>query len=364
MRFVRFAALFGSLILLVATAVSLIDKRAELHREQDTRVNSATAIARVSVQDTVLRAVALADDATPSTDPARLIRTFEGQTSACVEADGTRSCTGADLSTLDAFGLAASISVEREGAAVAVADPTTDSIFVVARRDTTVILQLSLDALLGTTATIEIAELGTSAQVTSTTGGSAGGSTIESVDGERIARSLISAPFADGQVVITARVPNDVGLGANSPGLYAALLALGTILLALAAWTFRVERRQLERRATTDELTGLVNRREFERESEEAIDMAGRFATGLCIMLIDLNGFKQINDTLGHQFGDIVLKACADRLAEAVRDTDIVGRWGGDEFVVLLPPFEDAGAVRASAERIAEALSASPSPAT
>jgi diguanylate cyclase (GGDEF)-like protein len=88
--------------------------------------------------------------------------------------------------------------------------------------------------------------------------------------------------------------------------------------------------------------------------------MAGRFGTGLCIMLIDLNGFKEINDTHGHQFGDLVLKASSERLKEAVRDTDLVGRWGGDEFVVLLPGLEEASAVRKSAERIGASLSSTP----
>ena len=142
MRFVRMAALFGSLILLIATMVSLINKRAELYREQDARVRTATVIAGVAVQDTVVRAVALAEGATPSTVPTELLRTFGGRTNACVEAGGNRACTGADLSTLDAFAVAASLSVEREGGVVAVADPDTDSIFVVTRRDITVILQL------------------------------------------------------------------------------------------------------------------------------------------------------------------------------------------------------------------------------
>jgi diguanylate cyclase (GGDEF)-like protein len=138
------------------------------------------------------------------------------------------------------------------------------------------------------------------------------------------------------------------------------LLGLGTILVALAAWAFLAERRNLERRATTDELTGLANRREFERQSEEAIEMAGRFGTGLCIMLIDLNGFKLINDTRGHQFGDRVLAACAERLIGALRDTDLVARWGGDEFVVILPGLVEANAVRNSAERIAAAMNSAP----
>ena len=77
-------------------------------------------------------------------------------------------------------------------------------------------------------------------------------------------------------------------------------------------------------------------------------------------MLVDLNGFKQINDTLGHQFGDLVLQECAVRLTAAVRETDVVGRWGGDEFVILLPGLEDGTAVRRSAERIAGQLSSQP----
>ena len=88
--------------------------------------------------------------------------------------------------------------------------------------------------------------------------------------------------------------------------------------------------------------------------------MADRFNTGLCVMVIDLNGFKQVNDTLGHQFGDLVLTASAERLVDAVRDTDVVGRWGGDEFVILLPGLAERTAVRNSAERIWHRLSGTP----
>jgi diguanylate cyclase (GGDEF)-like protein len=87
---------------------------------------------------------------------------------------------------------------------------------------------------------------------------------------------------------------------------------------------------------------------------------ADRFNTGVCLMLIDFNGFKQINDTLGHQFRDRVLQAAAGRLRAAVRDTDFVGRWGGDEFVILLPGIEDGTGVRASAEGIGCSLAGTP----
>jgi diguanylate cyclase (GGDEF)-like protein len=113
-------------------------------------------------------------------------------------------------------------------------------------------------------------------------------------------------------------------------------------------------------RATTDELTGLINRREFERVSDIALDNAEREGAGLCVMVIDLNGFKQINDTLGHQFGDLVLAASSERLVAAVRDSDVVARWGGDEFVILLPTLAERSAVRTSAERIWHSLADNP----
>ena len=183
---------------------------------------------------------------------------------------------------------------------------------------------------------------------------------VEVSEGQRTIVDVIGSRFADGSIEVTSSVESEVGFTADRTFTYLLLLALGTVLLALAGWTFLVERRQLEKRATTDELTQLINRREFERVSEEALDMADRFNTGLCVMVIDLNGFKQINDRLGHQFGDLVLTAASERFVEAVRDTDVVGRWGGDEFVILLPGLSERTAVRNSAERIWNKLASSP----
>ncbi len=179
-------------------------------------------------------------------------------------------------------------------------------------------------------------------------------------DGRRVINDTLGLPGDGGSVQVTASIVDDAGLAGDDFARYLVLLALGTVLMALAGWTFLLDRRSLERRATTDELTGLVNRREFERVTDESLLAADRFATGVCLMLIDLNGFKQINDTLGHQFGDLVLQAAADRLQSAVRDTDVVGRWGGDEFVILLPGIEDGTGVRASAERIGRSLADTP----
>ena len=89
---------------------------------------------------------------------------------------------------------------------------------------------------------------------------------------------------------------------------------------------------EVERIASQDALTGLTNRRKLERHLELMVSLARPFS----VIYIDLNGFKYINDTFGHQAGDDLLKQFAGELRTAFRTTDMVGRWGGDEFVVLL----------------------------
>lgn len=362
MRLVRLGALFGSLMLLVATTVSLVDQRSEIRREQDRDAVAAVVLATDGVESAVERAGALAVVASADTDPADLVRTFDGDPSACVGTGADVRCTGADLVALSAFGTAASRSVEAAGAAVAVVDSSSASVLVVARGSVTAVIQLPTDTLRAAVDEEAVetygAEIGINVAASDAPTDRIG--EPMSIDGDRAVAAILGADIATGSIEIVASVDGGVALGGENPALFGALLALGTVLLALAAWTFLVERRQLERRATTDELTGLANRREFERVTREALLMAERFGTGMCVMLIDLNGFKEINDTYGHQFGDLVLKGCAERLRHAVRDTDVVGRWGGDEFVIMLPGIEDGTAVRNSAERIGGSLAASP----
>ena len=109
--------------------------------------------------------------------------------------------------------------------------------------------------------------------------------------------------------------------------------------------------------ALHDSLTELPNRVEFTRRLTAAAQ-AARTRPGyeLALMILDLNGFKAVNDTLGHQAGDQLLVAVGQRLREAVRDGDLVARLGGDEFAVLLPEVEDVEQVRMIAERINDVL--------
>ena len=93
---------------------------------------------------------------------------------------------------------------------------------------------------------------------------------------------------------------------------------------------------QLEQAAHYDNLTGLANRSLILELLERAITLAGRNHSKVAILFLDLNGFKAINDRLGHDAGDLLLKIVAERLMQAVRKTDYVGRLGGDEFLVVL----------------------------
>jgi len=361
MRLVRLGALFGSVVLLVATSVSMVDKRAELRGEQNARVASAMLIASHSVESALLRAETLAESAVAESDPKTIVMSFGDQATACVVANSSERCTGADLQGIASFGAAAERSVELGGRGVAVADPSSNSVLVVARDEFTVILQLPVEALVGDAPVVlmEEYEAQVSVELSTDAPASFGSQSPTGIDGSRVVTALIGVS-GGGAIALTTSVRDEVGLVGDSLFLYAALLALGTVLVGLAGWTFLIDRRSLERRATTDELTGLVNRHEFERQTMELLQDASRTGASACMMLIDLNGFKQINDTLGHQFGDLVLRATAQRLRDAVRDTDVVGRWGGDEFVILLSGVEDGTAVRNSAERIVTRLSSTP----
>jgi diguanylate cyclase (GGDEF)-like protein len=113
---------------------------------------------------------------------------------------------------------------------------------------------------------------------------------------------------------------------------------------------------QMESFAWSDPLTGVLNRRGFERDAAQRLSESDDLATG-ALLFIDLNDFKAVNDRHGHEVGDQLLVVAAERLRKGLRNCDIIGRPGGDEFVALVPDVKPALA-ESLARRLTEALGA------
>lgn len=112
---------------------------------------------------------------------------------------------------------------------------------------------------------------------------------------------------------------------------------------------------QMEKMAITDSLTALLNRRAFQARSDEALAQARRYKHSCSFIVADIDHFKAVNDTYGHSTGDCVLKGVARIIREKARDTDLVARFGGEEFAIAMPQTETRGA-EVIAERIREAV--------
>ena len=140
------------------------------------------------------------------------------------------------------------------------------------------------------------------------------------------------------------------------------IIALVSCLAGLIAFEFirsQEARGSLEVVAGRDVLTGLPNRRESQVRLEQLVANARRYNEPLSLLMVDIDHFKTINDTHGHPGGDTALCAVADRIGASIREGDVAGRWGGEEFVVALPR-TDADAAQLIGERIRFATAALP----
>ena len=108
---------------------------------------------------------------------------------------------------------------------------------------------------------------------------------------------------------------------------------------------------KLEKLATQDGLTGLLNRQHFDELAKNEIARFNRYAGNLAMIMLDLDHFKKINDTYGHAAGDLILKSVAKTCKKTIRETDLMARYGGDEFVILLPE-TDLQSAKALTERL------------
>lgn len=128
-------------------------------------------------------------------------------------------------------------------------------------------------------------------------------------------------------------------------------LAITLLVLSIAYFTLRGYQRRLEQMATKDKLTGAASRQVFDLIFSRAVKTAQRKGQPLALISMDLDRFKSVNDTYGHQCGDEVIRTFAELVIAHVRETDTLCRWGGEEFLLLL---EDCDLARA--ERIAETI--------
>jgi diguanylate cyclase (GGDEF)-like protein/PAS domain S-box-containing protein len=172
---------------------------------------------------------------------------------------------------------------------------------------------------------------------------------LRALRGEEVTGDLVQLVRGDGTILWVEMHANP--LADDDGEIYGAVATCEDV-------TARVEKdRRTRHEADTDALTGLANRRALERTLDAALGRARTRARSVGIVMLDLDGFKAINDTHGHAAGDAALREVARRLRGCVRERDLVARFGGDEFVVVLTDVGGvSGAVRDSVDRIRDAL--------
>jgi diguanylate cyclase (GGDEF)-like protein len=165
----------------------------------------------------------------------------------------------------------------------------------------------------------------------------AGGDTIVGPAGELDDPASAPITVADRSWLLVVRDPNRPGIAL--PLLIAILgVSLATVLGALVlVWSRNEHMQELRRQASQDSLTGLKNRRRFEEDLRVELARSRREGTSGALLMLDLDNFKQVNDTLGHPIGDRVIGEIAGVLDRRMRETDVLARVGGDEFAIVLP---------------------------
>lgn len=178
-------------------------------------------------------------------------------------------------------------------------------------------------------------------------------------------RALVHAGAAATATAPAAATDTTAFLGLSeadmTPAVRGALITLLSEIDDLRGEVSRLKQKlqEVEGLADRDPLTPLLNRRAFVRELGRIRTFAQRYGSPASLVYFDLDGFKAVNDRYGHAAGDACLCAVAERLAANVRDSDVVGRMGGDEFAVILVQ-ADRQTAEAKAQSLAEAIEATP----
>ncbi|NNE10794.1 MAG: GGDEF domain-containing protein [Ilumatobacter sp.] len=339
----RRASLVFSLVLIVAIAVGYVARTSALADQRDARLTSASELGAARLT-AIVRAASVAAQA--ATDPASTAVAL-----AAVHPDVGVCVVGPDGQVCDGDGPAPSEAALAEEAARR-ADPDVGSTDI--ETDVTVydsrmtVVAQGRELTVFVTAPADVVDGAFAYPVKATTLLPAE-ARVGQYSVDRGLRQTSSDVESAAGVYVVATADDEVRLPDDEYRFYLVIFALAVTLMLLAGVNLVAEQRNLLERASFDPLTKLPNRSEFERRAKELLALAVREQRKVCILMFDLNGFKKVNDTYGHKAGDELLKVVGSRLRKAVRDHDIVARWGGDEFVAVMPGIdsEEMGARRA-----------------
>ena len=348
MRVVRRASLIFSLTLIVAIAVGYVARRMEMAGQRDQALTAAAEVG-ASRMAAIVGAIEIA--AGSGSDPvvtAQALAAEHPELGVCVVDARDFSCAGEGPQPVSRT---ADLRAERAGGDIEQGSADVngyESLIIIddAGPNVSVVAQLPAAAI------VDRGDIAVWATTLQPEGTSSGRYAVE--DG---IRQTATAVDSTSRLFVVARTEDAVHLPEGERQFYLLIFTLAVVLLVLAGATLVAEQRSLLERASFDPLTKLPNRGEFERRAADMIANAERQGGEICLLLFDLNGFKMVNDTYGHHAGDEMLRVVGSRLRKAVRDDDIVARWGGDEFVVMMPGIGDSEMGAKRAEQLAEQVS-------
>jgi diguanylate cyclase (GGDEF)-like protein len=338
-RVVRRASLIFSVTMIVAIGVGYFARKAEIAHERDVLLAAAADVGAADMS-AIVTAVELA--AATGTDPettAEALASVHPELGVCVVIEDPASCDGSRPEPSSSLVGDHARSAD-QGSGQRAGQPDRSRAEIETYESVITIVADGPELAVIVQAPLDVIDPGGAISVWATTFLPSGSSPNRFVVEDGVRQTATPLGAVPG-VFVVAATEDSVPVPAAEQRFYLVVFGLAVTLLALTGATMLMDQRNLLERASFDPLTKLPNRGEFQRKAAEALAVAERQETGVCLLLFDLNGFKLVNDTYGHHAGDEMLQVVGARLRKAVRGGDTVARWGGDEFVVLMPGIAD-----------------------